>query len=405
MKLTTIESGDRTAMPAFGRRKVTPRACIVDRKPHLRTFLADALEELRFVTSEGGAADELPALLEAHQPDLVVMGSSVDGVEAARIIGILAHQHFAGSLLAISPRETIMSGAIQQLGQESGLAMLPPLSTPFSSQMLRDAVASLLPQEPAPKPTVDVAEALKAGWLELWYQPKIDARSLTPCGAEALVRLRHPSWGVVSPATFLPDQNDPHFRALSEFVIHRAIDDWRYLLERHGPVDLSINLPLEFLRDARSVRDLCAWMPSHPAFGGMIIEIDAAEAAQDLPGLTEVARQLRLHNIGIAIDRIGADWPALMHLENCPFVELKVDRQFVAGCADDRLKQTVCRRIVELAEDYHVRCVATGIESRGDYVAAHEIGFDLVQGFLFGKPMGVKKFARSASARALQIKG
>ena len=122
-------------------------------------------------------------------------------------------------MLPICARETIMSGAIRQLGLGRGLSWLPTLSTPFSSQMLRESVAALLPPEPAPQPTVDVAEALKAGWLELWYQPKIDARSLTPCGAEALVRLRHPSWGVVAPAAFLPDRNDPHFRALSKFVI------------------------------------------------------------------------------------------------------------------------------------------------------------------------------------------
>lgn len=403
MKLTTIEQGDRASMPAFGRRKVTPRACIVDRKPHLRTFLSDALEELRFVTSECSGPDELPALMDAHRPDLLLLGSTVNGLEAARIIDVLTDAGYRGHVLTICPRDTIMTGAIRQLGLERGLSMLPPLSTPFSSLMLRESIAPLLPQEPAPKPTVDVAEALKAGWLELWYQRKIDARSLTPRGAEALVRLRHPSWGVVAPAAFLPDGDDPHFRALSEFVVQRVIEDWRFLLERHGPIDLSINLPAGFLRDSGALRDLGGWMPNHPAFGGLIIEVDIADIARDLTSIAEAARQLRLHNIGIAIDRIGADWPALMHLDACPFVEFKVDRQFVAGCADDRLKQTVCRRVVELAEEYGARCVATGIESRGDYVAAHEIGFDQVQGYLFGKPMGVKKFARSASARPLQM--
>jgi EAL domain-containing protein (putative c-di-GMP-specific phosphodiesterase class I) len=403
MTMTTIEPEERAMLSTFGRRKVAPRACIFDRKPHLRTFLADTLEEMRFITSDCSAADELPALLDAHRPDLLVLGSSVDGLEAARVIDILSDKGFSGTVLPICARETIMSGAIRQLALERGLSMLPPLSTPFSSQMLRASVAALLPREPAPKPTVDVAEALKADWLELWYQNKIDARSLTPRGAEALVRIRHPSWGVVVPAAFLPDDNDPHFRALSEFVIARAIEDWGYLLQHDGPVDLSINLPASFLQNQHAVDDLCRWVPAHPAFGGLIVEVDAAEAGADFPSLADTAKRLRFHNIGIAIDRIGADWPALMHLDSFPFVELKVDRQFVTDCADDRLKQTVCKRIVELARDYGARCTATGIESRADYVTAHAIGFDVVQGYLFGKPMPLKKFARSATSRPLRL--
>ena len=74
--------------------------------------------------------------------------------------------------------------------------------------------------------------------------------------------MRHPAWGVVPPAYFIPDDNDPHFRALSEFVIGRAIEDWRYLLEQQGPVDLSINLPVSFLRDGERYAICAAPCPS-----------------------------------------------------------------------------------------------------------------------------------------------
>jgi EAL domain-containing protein (putative c-di-GMP-specific phosphodiesterase class I) len=242
---------------------------------------------------------------------------------------------------------------------------------------------------------VGVAEALKAGWLELWYQQKISVRSLVPSGAEALVRMRHPTWGVVPPAYFVRDDKDPHFRALSEFVIGRAIEDWHYLLEQQGPVDLSINLPVSFLGDPRAVLDLCRWTPAHPAFGGLLIEINSTEVIDNPKLVIDVARQVRLHNIAIAIDNVGADWPSLMELEGFPFAEVKVDHQFVSGCADDPLKRTVCRGIIELARSHNVRILAQGVETRADFVAAHALGFDLVQGYLFSKPMGLKKFARS----------
>jgi len=338
---------------------------------------------------------ELDAVLDAERPDLLVLGVSVDGIEVSKILETLVRKDYGGKVLVIGQPDSIIVKAVRQIGDEYGIAMLPALSTPFSAGTLRDSLASLLPLEPAPSPAVDVPEALKAGWLELWYQQKIHLRTLVPSGAEALIRMRHPAWGVVPPAYFIPDEGDPHFHALSEFVIDRAIEDWRYLLEQIGPVNLSINLPISFLADDDAVRELCRRMPDHAAFGGLLIEIDSTEVVDNLELATDVARRVGLHNIGISIDNVGANWPSLLGLPNFPFVQLKVDHQYVTGCADQRLKQTVCRRIVELAHDSDAQVVAQGIETRADFLAAHDMDFDQVQGYLFGKPMGVKKFARS----------
>jgi EAL domain-containing protein (putative c-di-GMP-specific phosphodiesterase class I) len=390
-----INRDEHARAGSFGHRKVTPRACVADSKKHLRTFLSEALEDLGFVTSECAHASDLAIAVDTQQPDLVVLGVSVNGVEVGEILEVLVRKSFTGQVLVIGQPDTIMVKAVRQIGDEYGIAMLPSLPTPFSAGTLRASLAALLPSEPAPSPAVDVAEALKAGWLELWYQQKINARTLVPSGAEALVRMRHPAWGVVPPAYFIRDDKDPHYRALSEFVIGRAIEDWRYLLEQQGPVDLSINMPVSFLGDRQAVRDLCRAMPDHPAFSGLLIEIDCAEVIGNLDLVIDVARDVRLHNIAIVIDNVGAEWPALMGLRTFPFVELKVDHQFVTGCADDRLKATVCRRIVELAHDHGARAVAQGVETRADFLAAHGMGFDLMQGYLFNKPMGVRKFARS----------
>jgi EAL domain-containing protein (putative c-di-GMP-specific phosphodiesterase class I) len=387
----------------FGRRKVVPRVCVADSKKHLRAFLTDILEDLGFVTSECARHDDLRMILETQLPDLVVIGLSVDGIEAGKILEILVRQRFGGKVLVIGARESIIVKAVQQVGGEYGLAMLPPLTTPFAAGSLRERVAMLLPEEPVPSPAVHVPEALHAGWLELWYQPKIDARTLVRCGAEALLRMRHPTWGVVPPAYFIPEADDPHFLRLSEFVTDRAIEDWHQLLEQQNPIDISINLPVAFLRNRRAVRDLCHRMPTHPAFGGLLIEIASAEVVHNLDLLIDVAKELRLRNIAISIDNLGADWPELMELNSFPFAEIKVDRQFVTGCANDRLKQTVCRRIIELAREYDVHVVAEGIETRADFVAASELGFDLVQGYLFGKPMALKKFARAALTRPVLV--
>lgn len=401
MRQQDLEQATKPA--AFGRRRIAPRACIVDAKKHIRAFLSDALDDLGFVTAESGCVEELTSVLAAESPDLAVLGLSADGIEADRVLTTLADAQFDGQLLLIGARDSILATAARQLATELGVSTLPVLSTPFGAESLRDSVASLLPIEAAPSVAIDVAEALKAGWLELWYQQKIDARTLAPRGVEALVRMRHPSWGIVPPASFIPDQDDPNFRALSDFVIERALSDWRYFVEQHGPVEISINLPVAFFDDPQAVRHLCLQMPAHPAFGGLLIEVKSDELTPHLHRMIEVARQIRFHNIAMSIQDVGIEWPSLAGLDVFPFAELKVDRQFIAGCADDRLKQTVCRRILDLAQDYGARTVAEGVETRADFVAAREMGFDRVQGFLFGKPMAPRKFARATLGRPVQV--
>ncbi|WP_295850249.1 EAL domain-containing response regulator [Tardiphaga sp.] len=400
-----MQNQESARSATFGRRKIAPRVCIIDSKRHIRSFLNEAFEDLGFVTGECDDSRDLGTVLDDLVPDLITIGLSAGGVDAAEIMHMLAAREFNGNVVFVGAKDSILASALRQTASELGLDLLPMLQTPFGATQLRDSFATLLPAEQPPSPAVDITEALQSGWLELWYQRKIDSHNLVPSGAEAVMRMRHPTWGIVEPAGFIDTGHEMDRLPLADFVIGRVLRDWRYLLERQGPVDLSVNLPAILLTDPDTVQALCQQMPAHPAFGGLLIEIDGSEAIHHLDALLDIARRLGLHNMAISIDNLGTDWPALMNVDGFPFAELKVDRRFVAGCADDRLKQTVCRSIIELARGYGVRTVATGVETRADLLVAHEIGFDLVQGALFGKPTSLKKFARSGLGRPMPGEG
>ncbi len=201
--------------------------------------------------------------------------------------------------------------------------------------------------------------------------------------------------GALYNEVFLPDRADPQFQALSEFVIHQAVADWHYFSAERKPIDISINLPISFLSNPASREYLCSKLPDHPAFGGLFVEVDGEDIIRDLPRARDSAEQLRFQRIPISIDDLGAEWPSLADLDNFPFVKIKVDRTFVRGCADDSQKQAVCHRIIELAAGYGARTVAEDVETRADFLAMRDMGFDLIQVFLFGKPMTVQKFART----------
>ena len=396
-------SEDAMLAASFGRRKVVPRVCVVDGKLHIRDFLRDALEEIGFIAHACDDERGLSQTIVEQQSDLVVLGLSGGGIAANAQLDMLRELGFQGHVLVFGPPASPMVTAIHAIGRELGLAMLPLLPTPFSDRDLYERVAGLLPKDAVASPTVDVGQALHGGWLELWYQSKVDARSLSVVGAEALIRMRHPTWGVFLPERFLPEDGDPHFGALSDFVLERVTRDWRAFVTEHGNVELAINLPLTFFERGDAIDTLAHQLPRHPAFEGLIVEFEAADLVRNPALAMRIARQLQLHNVAVAVDDLGEEWPLLMEFDDFPFAELKVDRAYIDGCADDRLKQTTCRSIVELADRFGARTVAEGVETRADFVMARELEFDIIQGFFFAKPMEPHKFGRRVLGKPVTL--
>jgi EAL domain-containing protein (putative c-di-GMP-specific phosphodiesterase class I)/CheY-like chemotaxis protein len=374
-----------------------PLICVTDGKAHIRKFLREMLSEYAFTVCECVGIAELSAALDAEPPNLVVLGMPADGIEAGEVLRLLGERNFEGRVLPVVPRSSAAVAAIQEIAEEARVALLPPLFMPFGRESLHESIKFLLP-DASSGPLVDMGEAVRGGWLELWYQPKIDTQAITMRGAEALLRVRHPVWGIVPTAYFIADDGDPRSGDISDIVISRAVADWHHFFLERGPIELAVNLPITFLQNRESITGLARKLPDHTAFEGLIIESNGTDIVRNLAFAKTVARSLRDHKVAISIDDLGAEWLALTGLRDFPFVEVKVDRKFVTGCGTDRLKQSMCRTIVDLAHSYGARTVAEGVETWADFLAARAIGFDLVQGFLFAKPMSAVEFAQTCWA-------
>ncbi len=241
-------------------------------------------------------------MLQTEQPDLIVLSVCADGINAGEILEAIARKNFGGKVLVIGqPRLDYGKGRPADWRRirhcHAALAADAVRRGEPARQRRGKRAAGRAGTEPRRRCR---RSPMKAGWLELWY-PAED--QLPHAGARA-PRRRWSGCGIPPgawsrrPSSF-PTTSDPHFRALSEFVVGRAIEDWRYLLESQGPVDLSINLPVSFFGDAAAVRDLCRAMPAHPAFGGLLIEIDSSEVIDHPDLAVDAARRLRLHNIAL----------------------------------------------------------------------------------------------------------
>jgi EAL domain-containing protein (putative c-di-GMP-specific phosphodiesterase class I) len=365
---------DATRLAALAAQPGEPRICIADTRRSIRAFIAASVEELGLTTFECAGVIDLDPILTTRRPDLVVIGSSVGGIEACQMVELLADRHFGGKVLVLGQRASPMVSAVRGLGERLGLAMLPLLPTPFSDDEVRDCIAKLIMDDASPASSADRTKRLDVAPVELRYEPKIDVRRLALSGAAARSAVRN---------------------APAELVIARALADWRYFAARHGDVEIAVELPIAFFRQPGSIDALCRQMPDDTAFEGLIVAIDAAEGIQHLGLMKDIARRGRYHNVAIAIDNLGTEWPSLAELNDFPFVELKVDRRLVAGCAHDRAKQATCRRIVALADAMGARAVANGVASRADYLAVRGMGFHQAHGPLFAAPMTAEQFART----------
>jgi EAL domain-containing protein (putative c-di-GMP-specific phosphodiesterase class I) len=149
---------------------------------------------------------------------------------------------------------------------------------------------------------VTLADVLDRGWMDLFYQPKIELKSMKLVGAEGLVRARHPTRGALSPGTFLQGAGEHDILRLTQAVIIAALEDWEACGALGMPLRLSVNLPVCALVKLPLPAILREHRPRAPNWPGLIMEVTEDEIIQDLRIANDVAAALREYNCTLALD-------------------------------------------------------------------------------------------------------
>lgn len=377
-------------------------AYVLDDEAQIAAFVCNVLRANGFDAQPFATPVALFVESKKALPDLIVLDLALGQSDAIEVIRYLETMKFRGRVLLISGRDAAVLADIERIGTDRGLDMLPYLQKPFRVTDLKSRLTaiggpeSLPPRSkaaPAPKPAavreyvINLQEAEQSGWLELWYQPKIDLKTLSVSGAEALLRARHPQFGLVSPANLLPAAGDPAHHALSRFVFRRAMTDWERFAGHGLFLKLAVNVPVSVISTAEFIPLVRRLLPATPGFPGLVVEVTEDEVVRDAALIREVATQLKLYNASLSIDDFGAGHSSLARLMDLPCSEVKLDIQFVANCASDPLKQAVCGSVVDLAHRFGATVCAEGVERPEDLRCLREMGCDSAQGFLFARPM------------------
>jgi EAL domain-containing protein (putative c-di-GMP-specific phosphodiesterase class I) len=234
---------------------------------------------------------------------------------------------------------------------------------------------------------ITLADVLSRGWFELWYQPKIELRTMRLYGVEALVRAQHPQRGVLPPGLFLPGASEADMLALTERVIATALRDWNDFAASGLSLKIAVNVPVSALVKlpiSTMVREL---RPAAESWPGLILEVTEDEIIGDLKLANNAAAELQAAGCSLALDDFGAGYSSIVRLKQLPFSELKIDRAYVINCHTDRVNAGLCEVFVELSKRFGLKTVAEGIELTHESHKLQALGCDVGQGYLYAKPM------------------
>lgn len=234
---------------------------------------------------------------------------------------------------------------------------------------------------------ITLADVLTRGWFELFYQPKIELKTMRLYGAEALVRARHPQRGVLPPGVFLPGAGEADMLALTERVILTALEDWDNFAANGLSLKIAVNVPVSALTKLPISTMVRENRPAAESWPGLIIEVTEDEIIRDLKLANEAATELQAARCSLALDDFGAGYSSISRLKQLPFSELKIDRAYVTNCHTDRVNAGLCEVFVELAKRFGLRTVAEGIELVHESHKLQALGCDVGQGYLYAKPM------------------
>lgn len=246
----------------------------------------------------------------------------------------------------------------------------------------------------------DLHRALKQEQFCLYYQPKFDANSGLPLGAEALLRWHHPQRGLLLPDTFIGlAEKTGLIIPIGEWVLNEACRQMRVWHEQgYTHWRIAVNLSALQFCNNDLVTSVAKALALHrlPA-NSLTLEITETTAMSDADVSMTVLQQLSEMGVDLSIDDFGTGYSSLMYLKRLPANELKIDRGFVRDLEHDSDDAAIVSAIVALGQALGLRIVAEGVETDKQQSFLTELGCNSLQGFLLGHPLPAERFMADIS--------
>ena len=247
---------------------------------------------------------------------------------------------------------------------------------------------------------IDIVQEAQQKALEdeeflVYYQPKYDPNTDELRGCEALIRWDSPTYGFLYPGSIIPIfEKNGFITKIDDYMIsHVARDQKKWLDKGYACVPISVNVSRAHFGEkdlAEHIRDLV----DQEGCPRNLIEIELTESAffDDKKAMITTITKLRGYGFHVSMDDFGSGYSSLNSLKDMPLDVLKLDAGFFSGDFDPERGEVVVSEAIKLAQRLHMTTVAEGVEEREQVKFLADLGCDMIQGFVYDKPMPAKEY-------------
>tara|TARA_R110002167_G_scaffold88509_5_gene238683 strand:+ start:2048 stop:3592 length:1545 start_codon:yes stop_codon:yes gene_type:complete len=238
------------------------------------------------------------------------------------------------------------------------------------------------------------AELREGKGIEVFYQPKQSLHNDEIEGIEALVRWRHPTKGLISPAEFIPVAEESELICrLTDYVVHQVCRDLNTLKHCNYHHQVSINISARDFARKDFVTDICN-IVKHYKINSNDIELEITEGAfiSDFSHCCVVLNALRDFGFSISIDDFGTGYSSLSYLRKLPIDVLKIDMSFVKEIESSPTISRIYSALIEIGNALNLKVVAEGVDNPNQRAVLKAMNCDMIQGYLLSKPLPLDAF-------------
>jgi diguanylate cyclase (GGDEF)-like protein len=234
----------------------------------------------------------------------------------------------------------------------------------------------------------DLGGALQREEFFLHYQPIFDLPSQGIVGVEALIRWRHPLRGIVPPDKFIPlAEESGMIVEIGRWVLAEACRQAAVWAGKGHGLGIAVNVSAQQLARKGFAEDVRQALESSGIEAALLtLELTETTLMRDAAAACEALQTIKQLGVRIAIDDFGTGYASLSQLQRMPVDILKIDRSFVAALSDGGQGRDLLQAILGVGEALSLSVVAEGIEERDQMATLEELGCEMAQGFLMGKP-------------------
>lgn len=245
----------------------------------------------------------------------------------------------------------------------------------------------------------DIHKSIENHDLIVYYQPKYAIQGDKPHlqSAEALIRWKHPEFGMISPGKFIPlFEDNGLIQVLDHYVWEEAAKQIRKWKDEYDvTVPVSVNVSRMDIYDSKLENRLLDILKENALKPEeLLLEITESAYSDDPKQLVEVVQSIRKLGFTIEMDDFGSGYSSLNMLTMLPIDVLKMDMQLVKNVHTDERSLKLVKLVEEIAEYMGYKVIAEGVENEEQYNLLKEIGCDVIQGFYFSKPLPPEEFVK-----------